>query len=149
MFLCECGLCLCMFFFFGKIDYDIKKQQFLGEENIFSSTLVQYIIIIFFCLFAFLWSTFIAIQKFTNTTLICCCFFCHHRHRSKKEEYRDLLFVRFFFSLFIWKLLLFCVWIYSSLWCLALCYNENWLHEILVCFAVYVSHLNIYSYQYN
>lgn len=47
MFLCECGLCLCMFFF-GKIDYDIKKQQFLGEENIFSSTLVQYIIIIFF-----------------------------------------------------------------------------------------------------
>lgn len=71
----ECGLCLCIVFFFGKIDYDIKKQQFLGEENIFSSTLVQYIIIIFFCLFAFLWSTFIPIQKFTNTTLICCCFF--------------------------------------------------------------------------
>lgn len=37
----------------GKIDYDIKKQQFLGEENtvFVSSTLVQYIIIYVFVLF--------------------------------------------------------------------------------------------------
>lgn len=45
---------VCLFVYvFGKIDYDIKKQQFflMGEENIFSSTLVQYII--FF--YALLW----------------------------------------------------------------------------------------------
>lgn len=38
LLLCVCvsvGVCLFLFVF-GKIDYDIKKQQFLGEENTFS-----------------------------------------------------------------------------------------------------------------
>lgn len=34
------GVCLCVcVYVVGKIDYDIKKQQFLGEENIFFSSL--------------------------------------------------------------------------------------------------------------
>lgn len=42
-------------------------------------------------------------------------FFCHHRHRSKKEEYRDLLFVRFFLTFYMEIITLLCVNLFFSL----------------------------------
>lgn len=115
--------CVFVFMLFGKIDYDIKKQQFLGEENIFScsSTLVQYIIIYVFLLY---FAQFSSEYKSSQTLHWFCDSFsspslfgkscCSTRSRWEGRLSR-CSFV--FLSFFIWKLLLsfFCVWIYVSL----------------------------------
>lgn len=137
-----CGCCL----FVGKIDYDIKKQQFLGEENrfCFSSTLVQYIIIFVFTMLNFHRNTKVHkhyIDLFLFIITVCISLVDVHLYRVEKEDYRDLFAFRFLLFIFIWKLLLFVlcvlVWIYASL-SLALCKLQQKLTTWNTCFCVCV-----------
>lgn len=147
---CVCGCVVCLCLFLGKIDYDIKKQQFLGEENIFlinTSTVYNNIC---FTMLNFHQNTkvhkhYIDFVLFTHHhrlyIFVCMSLsWCLRLNRVEKEDYRDHF--HSFASFFIWKLLLFfvwLVWIYASL-ILALCKLQRKLTTWNTCFCVCVSH---------
>lgn len=122
---------VCLFVYvFGKIDYDIKKQQFFfngwGKHFLINTSTVYNIFLCFTM-------TCIRVKKFTNTTLI---------FLSSLFLYNLIAFRRKIFAIVSCSILIlygnyysFYVYVWNAFFSLVFIffYNENWLHEILVC----------------